>query len=354
MEIAIKQALKGEGLVHPNPMVGAVVVKGKTVIAKGYHKKFGSDHAEVDVLKKAGKKAKNATLYVTLEPCSTHGKTPPCVDTIIKAQIKKVVIAEKDSNPKNRNKGIIALKKAGIKVELGLFEQDVYFVNRAYHKYIKTGLPFVSVKMALSLDGKIATKTGDSKWISSPKSREWVQSLRQGMDAIMVGINTVIKDDARLTVRKAKKQPYRIVLDPEGALPLNARILNKDPDKIVLVTAKSNKISKMKKFEQKGVSVEYGASRNNKIVLKPLLKKMARLGMLHILCEGGGEIAASLLKEKLLDEVYFVIAPKIIAGKSAPTAFMGEGISLMKNAVKVENMIVNYIDKDLIVYGEIK
>lgn len=298
MRAALNLAEKGRGKTGPNPMVGAVVVKNGKILGEGYHKKAGLPHAEIYALNKAGAKAMGATLYVTLEPCNTYGRTPPCAPDIVKLGIKRVVIAAKDPNPINHNNGIKYLRRNGIKVDIGVLEDAAVKLNEAYNKFITTGLPFVTIKAAMSLDGKIATRIGSSKWISCGKSRRFARMLRQDADAVMVGWNTYRKDKPRFTGVKNK--------------------------------------------------IFLGKRRVN---LKRFFKKLAEAGIMHVLIEGGGETIASAIKEKLADRLYIFIAPKIIGGRNAPTPVEGVGIKQISQALRVNDMQVQKIGSDILVSG---
>jgi diaminohydroxyphosphoribosylaminopyrimidine deaminase/5-amino-6-(5-phosphoribosylamino)uracil reductase len=301
MKKALALAEKGKGKTNPNPMVGAVVVKKGKIIGKGYHKKAGLPHAEVYALKEAGKNAKGAVLYVTLEPCSTHGRTPPCVPQILDAGIKKVIVAAKDPNPLNKNKGIKMLRSKGIDVFLGMLKNESMKLNEPYNKFITKGIPYVTVKAAMSLDGKIATKTGSSKWISGSSSRKLVKRFRKEADAVLVGRRTYIKDNPRFQGVK---------------------------NKIILGKAKVN--------------------------LKNLMKDLAKKGIMHVLIEGGGETIASAIEGKLVDRIYLFIAPKIIGGRNAPTPVDGKGVKNIEQALKLDKMQVEYVGRDILVSGLMK
>jgi len=302
MDIALKLAQKSIGKTSPNPMVGAVIVKNNKIIARGFHQKAGGAHAEIEALKQAGKNAKNADLYVTLEPCCSFGKTPPCTDAIIKAGIKRVFVAAKDVNPLNNCKGIKILKRNNIKVITGILENRSRRLNEIFEKYITTGMPFVILKMAQTLDGKIATKSRQSKWITCEKSRKYVHKLRRQVDAVMVGANT-------------------------------ARI-----DKPWL------KDSKMK-------IIVHNKKKNKKVNLRQLLKNLGKKQVTSILCEGGGTLAWSLLHENLVDKVLFFVSPKIIGGKNAITSVEGAGISNLDDAIKLKDISINKIGDDVLIEG---
>lgn len=327
MRIALELAARAKGNTCPNPMVGAVLVKKGEIIGSGYHKKAGQPHAEINALKKAGTKSKNSTLYITLEPCSNFGKTPPCATTILSSRIKRVVVATKDPNPINRNRGIAFLRKNGIKIKVGILRKEAERLNQAYNKFITTNIPLVTIKAAMSLDGKIATKRGSSKWISCPKSRQFVKRLRKNVDAVLVGRNTFLKDKPRL-----KGIKYRVVLE--------SRKTNKQPNTLYPFYINSKKWY-----------FWYGDKSNNN--MKKLLKELAKLGIMHVLVEGGGEIIASAINNRLVDNLYLFIAPKIIGGRNAVTPVEGKGIGSIQQALKVRDMQIEKIGKDILVTGKL-
>lgn len=361
MQRAIRLAKRGEGRVSPNPLVGALIVKKGKVIGEGYHRKAGLPHGEVNALNLAGSQAKGATLYVNLEPCAHYGRTPPCSKAIIKAGIKRVVVGIKDPNPLVSGKGIRELEDAGIKTIVGVLEDASRRLNQIYIKYITTKLPYLSLKMAMSLDGKIATKTGSSSWISGEASRSYVQRLRSLNDAVLVGIGTVIKDDPELTVRlKSKSQSpkgkkvIRIIVDSEARIPLKANVLTKCRDNpTIIATTKYAPLGKIRALKDRGAKVVIVKDREGKVDLGELMKKMGRLQISSILVEGGGKINASFLKEGLVDKVLFFIAPKIIGGRRSLTPVEGEGIKDLREAIKLTEMKVRKVGEDLLVEGEV-
>lgn len=323
MRIAIRLAKKAEGRTSPNPIVGAVIVKNNKIVGAGYHKKCGLPHAEINALLKAGKKTAGATMYVTLEPCDHYGRTPPCTDAIIRSGIKKVVVGMRDPNPVNNGRGIRKLRSNRIKVETGVLEKEAADINKPYIKFITTGLPYVTVKVAQSLDGKIATRTGSSKWISSEDSRRYVHDLRSKVDAVMVGANTVIKDDPSLLSRSSKgRQPVRIIVAAKTKIPKKAKIfLDLDRSPVVIV--------------------------------KSMLEALSQEGVTNILVEGGGELIASLVEKKLVDRFLFFVAPKIIGGRDAKTAVEGLGISDIKEAIDFKNVTIKKFKKDILIEAEV-
>ncbi|PIQ85609.1 MAG: riboflavin biosynthesis protein RibD [Candidatus Omnitrophica bacterium CG11_big_fil_rev_8_21_14_0_20_45_26] len=353
MARALQLAARGRGRVSPNPLVGACVVRNGHIIAEGYHANFGGPHAEIVALKRLGKRAKGATLYVTLEPCSTWGKTPPCTDFIRQNGIKHVVIGCQDPNPLHAGRGIRLLRQKGIRVTANILREEAVKLNEAFAKWIKTQMPFVILKMAESLDGKIATETGDSKWVSGKAAREWAHSLRASVDGILVGKNTILKDNPRLTARHGRfkrTNPWRLVLDTKAQLSNRHRIFHQSGT-TVLVCGESYLNRAVQKHRRSHISVMPVKLKDQKIDLRELVIKLGRLGVTSLLVEGGGETAASFLKSHLVDKIYFVIAPKIIGGKHAPTAVEGDGIRLLKEAKTILRVQVRLLDRDLLVEG---
>lgn len=333
MRLAIDLAKKGEGLTNPNPAVGAVIVKNGRIVGRGYHKRCGLPHAEACALDDAGGRARNADLYVTLEPCIHFGRTPPCADAIIRSGIKRVVIAMKDPNPVNRGKGIKRLRRSGIKTAVGIMEKEAMAFNRPFIKFMRTGMPYVTVKMAESLDGKIATGAGDSKWITGDDSRRYVHDLRARVDAVMVGANTANTDDPTLLSRTSKcKQPIRVVVGGKFGKTKNAKIFSTAARSPVLIAATKH---------------------GGRVDLKDLFKKLGLMGAIHVLVEGGGELVASLIKNRLVDELLFFIAPKIIGGRDALTPVEGEGIKRMNEAVRLGNLSVKRFKEDILIRTEV-
>ena len=336
MALAIKLAKRAEGKTSPNPIVGAVIVKNNKIIGRGYHKKAGLPHAEINALRDAGQKAKGSTLYVTLEPCGHFGRTPPCTAAIIKSGIERVVIAMRDPNPINNGSGIRKLNRHGIKTKVGLLAKDAMAMNRPYIKFITKKIPFVTVKVAQSLDGKIATKTGDSKWISGDDSRRYVHELRRIADAVMVGANTVRRDDPLLLSGLSRgKQPVRVIVGGRSALPSGAKIFSDSHKAPVIVVRPAGRLEK-------------------KVDLNKLLMALAKRGITNILVEGGGELIAGLVKEGLVDRFLVFIAPKIIGGRNAKTAVEGSGIEKIKDALKLKNMSVKRFKEDILIEAQIQ
>ncbi|MGB9630123.1 MAG: bifunctional diaminohydroxyphosphoribosylaminopyrimidine deaminase/5-amino-6-(5-phosphoribosylamino)uracil reductase RibD, partial [Thermodesulfobacteriota bacterium] len=288
MRRALRLAEKGRGRTSPNPMVGAVLVKMGRVIGEAYHQKAGEPHAEILALKQAGENARGATLYLNLEPCTHYGRTPPCAPSVILSGVRRVVIGMEDPNPLVRGRGVESLKNAGIEVTLGILEKDSQRLNEAFTKYIQTKEPFVILKVASTLDGKIATRSGDSKWISGELSRRWVHRLRNQVDGVVVGIGTILKDDPLLTSRiRGGRDPYRIILDSRLRIPEEARVLKENPAKTILAITELASDEKLARLEGRGVRILRFDSEEERVPLRPLLTRLGEMGMMSILVEGG-------------------------------------------------------------------
>jgi diaminohydroxyphosphoribosylaminopyrimidine deaminase / 5-amino-6-(5-phosphoribosylamino)uracil reductase len=352
MGLAMKLALRAKGRTSPNPLVGAVVVKDGHIIGNGYHKKAGFDHAEIVALNQAGEKAKGATLYVTLEPCAHFGRTPPCVNKIIKSGIKEVVVGMIDPNPLNRGKGIELLRKQGVKVSVGLLEDELKKMNEAFIKYITKRTPFITVKAAESLDGRIATNTGDSKWITSDRSRQYAHRLRGSYDAIMVGINTVLRDNPKLDAWFSRKQPVKIIVDTQLSTPSHAHVFLKSNVVIVTLPAKAGQETENRVILAKKPRILEVKEKDGQVNLKDMLKKLAGLEITNILVEGGGTLIGALFDEGLVDRALFFISPKIIGGKDAIGSVMGKGISRVDKAIKLKEVKLSRIGEDFLIEGK--
>lgn len=351
---AIDLAAKALDKTYPNPMVGAVIVKNGKIVGEGYHKKAGTAHAEINALKTAAKRAKGASMFVSLEPCAHYGKTPPCVDSIIKSGIRKVYTSFKDPNPITSGKGIKALKNAGIDVHIGLANRESQELNRKYIKYITKGLPYVTVKLAESVDGKIAARDGSSKWITCEASRGYARKMRAQFDAIMVGSNTIINDDPVLLPSvnaKNGKGFARIVVDSSLRMPLKSKILKTTNKSRVILAVTSNvsrkKILEFKKI--KGVEILLVRADNGMVSLKDLLGKLADLDIVNILVEGGGTLAGSLADKSLADEWIFFISPKIMGGPYS--SVKNKGVSNIKKSINLKNVKVEKSGDDIIIRG---
>ncbi len=343
-------ARRAEGMTSPNPMVGAVLVKNGRIIAEGYHKKAGTAHAEVIAIEKAGKDASGSTLYVSLEPCCHKEKrTPPCTEKIIAAKIKKVVIAIKDPNPRVSGKGIEELRKAGIEVVSGILEEKARYLNEAYIKHITTGLPFVLLKVAMTIDGKIATPDGESRWITGEKARKEVHRLRGKSDALLTAIGTIKADDPLLTCRTGRmKSPVRIILDPAFDIRESANVLNCPPRTILVMSARSSK-KKQEQLQAKGVSIiEHSSSR---VDLQWLMKKLGSEGIASVFVEGGSSLASSCLEAGIVDKVIFFIAPKIIGGEKSFPAVGGKAFRSLQYAHILSRTAFRRVGDDFVIEG---
>jgi diaminohydroxyphosphoribosylaminopyrimidine deaminase/5-amino-6-(5-phosphoribosylamino)uracil reductase len=371
MNLALQLAKKGYGWTSPNPMVGAVLVRNHKIIGQGYHHYSGGDHAEIIAINQAGNESRGATLYITLEPCCHYGKTPPCTSRIIQAGITRVVAASSDPNPLVCGKGISRLRKSGIKVEVGLKEAEARKLNEPFLKYIQTGLPFGILKLGMSLDGKIATRTGESRWITSVKSREYVHYLRAGVDAIMVGETTVIKDDPELTIRLSKysgKQPacakselcfgigrpLRVIVCGAAKIPLSARVFQHTAAKTVLVMTNRVPISRRKKYLDIGIPIWIIPGKKEQVNISKLFQKLGQEQVQSVLVEGGSGIAWSSLSVGVIDKLVFFLAPKLIGGIDAPSAIGGKGIDKLNQAFQLRYVEIEKIGEDIKIEAYLK
>ena len=359
MERALSLARLALGSTSPNPAVGAVIAKDGVIIGEGYTQPPGAAHAEIVAIKQAGEESRGATMYVTLEPCCHFGRTPPCTQTIIEGGIAEVHIATLDPNPLVSGRGKASLDDAGIKTELGEREEEARELNEAYIKFITTGLPFVTVKFAMSLDGKIATKTGDSKWISGEESREYVHRLRRVADAIMVGVNTILDDDPRLTARHGldqagvQEKPIRVVVDSKARTPPTAQVF-KQPGRTIVAVTTAAPPSNIKVLEKAGAEVLELPSREALVDLEALLAELGKREMTSVLVEGGGTLLGSFFKlhEKCLaDKVIAFIAPVIIGGRDAKLAVGGKGAERITDALQLSRVKIERFGDDVMICG---
>ncbi len=355
MRMALDLARKGKGWTTPNPLVGAVIVKGGRVIGQGYHQKYGQPHAEVMAIVSAKEDVTGATFYVTLEPCSHFGKTPPCSDLLIDKNIKRVVVGTLDPNPLVAGKGIERLRSNGIEVVIGVLEEENQRMNEIFMEYIVTKTPFVVMKNAMSLDGKIATVTGESQWISGESSRKQVHTLRHELAGIMVGIETIIKDDPQLTSRTLNsRNPIRIVVDSKLRIPINSNVLTfQDKAKTIVATTRRANKEKLEMLKQMEIEVIVTKEKDEKVDLQELMKVLGTKGIDSILLEGGATLNFSALEEGIVDKIQSYIAPKIIGGKEAKTAVEGAGVHSLKNAFQIDRMTAVMVGEDLFVEGYI-
>jgi len=359
MAQALSLAKLALGQVSPNPAVGAVVVKNDVVLGQGYTQPPGSWHAEVVALRQAGEQARGGVMYVTLEPCCYYGRTPPCSEAIIAAGISEVHMAMLDPNPLVSGRGKDELERNGVKVYVGEHEAEAREVNEAYTKFITTGIPFVTAKFAVSLDGKIATKSGDSRWISGEEARKYVHSLRYTTDAVMAGVNTVLVDNPRLTARcggrggTARKQPLRVIVDSKGRTPLTARVFS-EPGKALLAVGKLVRPEGATALAQIGAELLELPSAQGLVDLEKLLKALGEREITSVLVEGGGILLGSLFDCGLVDKVIVFVSPIIIGGKEAKTAVAGNGVDKVVNSFKLERIKVEKLGNDLMVSGYVR
>jgi len=350
MGLALKLALKAKGKTSPNPLVGAIVVKADKIVGRGFHAKAGFAHAEIVALDQAGKKAFGATLYVTLEPCAHTGRTPPCINRIVESGIKEVVVGMIDPNPLNNGKGIIFLKQNNIKVRVGVLEKQLKKINESFIKYITTRIPFVTVKVAESLDGRIATRTGDSKWITSDKSRAFAHRIRKDYDAIMVGVNTVLRDNPSLNAWFSQKKLIKIIVDSNLSISENSNIFAGESQVIIITLAcrPGQETENRKSLAAKAKILEV-KEKAGQINLRDALKKLARLQISNIMVEGGGTLIGSLFDERLVDKILFFISPKIIGGKDAVSSVMGNGVKRIDQAIKLRELKIRRFDEEFLI-----
>jgi diaminohydroxyphosphoribosylaminopyrimidine deaminase/5-amino-6-(5-phosphoribosylamino)uracil reductase len=329
MRLALRLARRGEGATRPNPPVGAVVVKAGRAVGRGYHRKAGGPHAEIWALREAGARARGATLYVTLEPCSTWGRTPPCTDAILAAGIVRVVVATGDPNPSHKGRGLRLLRAAGLAVSTGVLDAEARCLIRPFVAWMCRGRPWVTLKLATTLDGRIADAGGRSRWITGPASRKRVQALRRASDAIVVGVGTALADDPSLLPRPAAgRRPWRVIVDSTGRLPLTARVLtDAERDQTLVATTRRCPAARAAAYANAGAEVVSLPTAGGHVSIPALLRALHRRNVMRVLCEGGGELAAAWLAAKAVDEIVWFVAPKILGG-DAVNAVRGAGWSL--------------------------
>ncbi len=354
MRRALRLALRGQGRTSPNPMVGAVIAKAGQLIGQGHHRQAGGPHAEIWALRDAGDKARGATIYVTLEPCSHHGRTPPCTDALIQAGLARVVAAVEDPNPQVSGNGFRKLQEAGIEVAVGLLGDEARRLNASYFKHTTSGLPFVSLKAAMSLDGKIATSTGESRWITGDKARALGHRLRAIHDAVLVGVGTVLADDPRLTVRDARgRTPLRVIVDSRARTPAEAALLTADEVPPVIAVTREAPGERLEALRRAGVEIWEMPSSGGQVDLRALMKRLGERQVLSVLVESGGTLTAALLDADLADRVYFFVAPRLIGGAEAPSPVGGAGVAKLSEAWRLENVRVRRVGEDFLISGDI-
>lgn len=350
MRRAFSLARNARGQTSPNPTVGAVLVKDGRLVGEGFHQKAGAPHAEIEALQKAGKEARDSILYINLEPCVHHGKTPPCTEALIQAKIKKVVTAALDPNPKVNGKGVQALQAGGIEVEVGFLEQEARKLNEAFFKWIVHGLPFVILKFAVTLDGKIAASSGDSHWITGEESRARAREMRSWSDAIVVGVNTILKDNPRLEARISnKKNPARVILDSSLRVPLEAQVIQTAEEIPTWIAAVHKDEKKQKALETAGVQVFYFSEKEGKVDLLELCRFLGRREITGLFVEGGARVHGSFLKAGLADKIAAFIAPTIMGEGIGP--IQGWGVDSLSAALRLHDIEFTEIKDDILIEG---
>ncbi len=354
MKMALKEARKGLGKTSPNPAVGAVIVKDGKVLSRGFHRKAGLPHAEVEALNKLGGTAKGCTMYVTLEPCNHFGKTPPCTEAILKSGITRVVVGMRDPNPGVRGGGIDFLKEKGLKVDVGVLARECERLNEAFIKFVSKGQPFVIVKSALTMDGWTGTRTGHSKWITNEASRRFVHRLREQVDAVLVGVGTVLADNPSLTVRlnkKGTKQPLRVVVDTNLRTPIDAKVFDQSSGANTMVVVKEGMDNSEKALSVKarGVMVRSCQVRQGKIHILSLLKMLGGMSITSVLVEGGSGIVGSFLRDKLVDKFFIFKAPKIFGGDDGIPMSKGKGPEYMDGCLFLKDINIRRFGDDILI-----
>lgn len=363
MKQALRLAEKAKGHTSPNPMVGAVIVQNGHVVGRGYHRQAGSPHAEVIALKKAGPKTRGATIYLNLEPCChTSKRTPPCVPAVQSSGVKRVVVAMRDPNPKVRGKGIRQLRRAGIQVDVGCMEREAQELNQVFSHWIRTGLPFVILKAAMTLDGKIATATGESQWITGELARQHVHELRSQVDAIMVGIGTVIKDNPELSVRKGlssqrsthARQPTRIVLDSRLRISPTSKVLRwtLEQPSILCTTAQAPKTKKAL-LKKAHVTVLEFPQKKGHVSLMACFQTLGKLGITNVLVEGGSELHAAILHGGFANQVQLYVAPRMLGGQNSKGVIGGQSPTHLSQAFSIDDLTVQMLGDDIVLTGKV-
>ncbi len=359
-EVWMRQALglarRGLGAVEPNPLVGALVVREGEAVGEGWHRQFGGPHAEVEALRSAGERARGATVYVTLEPCCHQGKTAPCTQALVEAGVARVVVACRDPFPPVGSGGVPQLEAAGVAVEVGLLRRQAHELNAPYFKLRATGRPFVTAKWAMTLDGKVATRTGDSRWVSSEAAREPVHQLRARCDVVLVGIGTALTDDPLLTCRAPGTRTLtRIVLDSGARLPVESRLVQTTGEAPLLVVVSEGALAdRLRSLRERGAEVLVLPSAEKGVSVEALLDELGRREVTNLLVEGGPTVLADLFERELVDEVVVYIAPKVVGGRAAPGAVSGEGVASMAEALWLDVRSVEQVGDDLEVQATVR
>lgn len=362
MTLALRLAAKGQGTTSPNPMVGALVVRQGKIIGQGFHLRPGSPHAEILALRNAGTQARGATLYVTLEPCChLHKRTPPCVPDILRCGVRRVVIAMQDPNPLVKGKGAAALRRAGLSVTVGVARPEAEELNKAYCYWMKSGRPYVTLKAGMTLDGQLATARGESRWITGESSRREVHHLRGEVDAVLVGVGTVLADDPALTARTgtrfdkvASRQPLRIVIDSRLRTPVTARVLaQQDKAKTIVATTAAASRARRSVLQKKGVEVLVLPAQRDRVSLHALLRQLGSRGITSLLVEGGSELNGAMLTAQLVNHVRLYIAPRLLGGQHAKGLIGGDGPVRLAKAIILKHMVLRSLGDDVVVEGDL-
>lgn len=355
MQLALEIAKRGMGHTSPNPMVGCVVVKNDQIIAEGYHKQHGSFHAERNALLSCTEDVTGAELYVTLEPCCHHGNTPPCTDIIIERGIRKVYIGSMDPNPKVAGRGVQILREHGIEVETGVLGEECLALNDIFFHYITTNMPYVAMKYAMTLDGKIATYTGDSKWVTGEEARLHVHELRKRYSAIMVGIGTVLADDPMLNCRiEQGVDPVRVVCDSKLRIPLTSQMVKTAKDIPTIVCYAQGEDEKLQSLKNAGIELIQNDSDDGQVDFTEIMKELGKRQIDSVIVEGGGTFHGTVLKSGLVKKIYCYIAPKLIGGKDAKSPVEGDGFSLMRDALAVSDIEILKLGEDICISGHVE
>lgn len=353
MELALKLAASAKGRTSPNPLVGAVIVKNQRIVGMGAHLRAGKEHAEIHALNMAGRDAEGGTMYVTLEPCNHYGKTPPCTEAVIGSGIRRVYIAAVDPNPQISGKGVKALEDAGIEVQVGLLQAAATRLNEVYNKYVRTKIPFVILKTAMTLDGKIASSVGDSQWITNELSRRHVHQMRNQVDGIMVGIGTVIADNPLLTTRlpEGGRNPVRIIIDSRLSIMETANVLNVQEAPMIIICTHDRDVEKEQSLKEMGVQVFVSKSTDGRVDMKDCLRWLGEIGITSVMVEGGSDLQGSFLVDNLFDKIVTFIAPKILGGAKAVPAFGGTGYQYVAQAAELIDLNIELLEGDICVTG---
>ena len=361
--LALALAARGAGQTTPNPMVGAVLVRGGRVVGQGYHTRAGAPHAEAVALAEAGTRARGAVLYVNLEPCCHFGRTPPCVDALIGASVREVVASMRDPDPRVRGRGFRALRAAGIRVRTGPLVDAARRLNQEFVRRTAAGRPFVTLKAGMSLDGRIATRSGESKWITSARARAAGRLLRSEHDAVLVGVNTVLRDDPRLTARTGRRasagdpdfgRPVRVVLDARLRTPPRARLLSNGGPPVIVMTLRGASAARRRRLEERGALVIEAPGRNGRIAVGSALRELTRRGIASVLVEGGSEVLGSLLDARLADRIVLFVAGSLLGGRGAVPVFGGRGAARLRHAARMDRITVSPVGPDYRIEGTLR